>query len=325
MKRHSISTTSGPCVGQKGGKWLQHKDQLRKLQQKRYLQSSLRRSCAELHSRDLEYRRQISWQENSSRGFWSRHTNTSYSDFYCHREQKHTSTIESESTNIDGLNLRNGDEELPKAHEKLRSSVEVATFDDTVASVSENLNEIVTEANNTLPTSGGSKIVSKISNERSITRYTGSDLVCGVGGGGGSDVVGAADGSWPRVVASLLAQQSTLLRKLAVATSRGTLSSTSASAAQQLPPVLLPRRKWRNRRNRQRKRLRRLFTAAAASTNTATSPQTVAKNTKQILDAFQANERQECERALLEQSLSPHSSNSTKDRTTLRPFARLAK
>ena len=87
---------------------------------------------------------------------------------------------------------------------------------------------------------------------------------------------------WSRVVASLLAQHSVLLQKLATATLvdptayHQTLTAAAAAtttAAVPPPSRFFPRpanaqnrdadrRKWRNRRNRHRKKLRRLFYSA---------------------------------------------------------------
>ncbi|XP_018010298.2 serine/arginine repetitive matrix protein 2 isoform X1 [Hyalella azteca] len=76
-----------------------------------------------------------------------------------------------------------------------------------------------------------------------------------------SAALATVDEQWPRMVATLLAQQSALLHKLAAASE---CRASSGSGAALVPPVMLPRRKWRNRRNRQRKRLRRLFSATGA-------------------------------------------------------------
>ena len=78
--------------------------------------------------------------------------------------------------------------------------------------------------------------------------------------------VGASGGPWPQVVASLLAQHTALLQKLAASVSSPSgsqhqhLPSLPAAPAQQtLTSSQHARRKWRNRRNRQRKKLRRLY------------------------------------------------------------------
>lgn len=286
--------------------------QLRKLQQQRYLQSTLRRSCVELNRRTREYQQQRedrSWEDTRSFD-------------YLYRREKHrlSNSCSLTSKTCSGIIEPSFlDTEYFSQYDRpghLKSAVKVVspTLGSPAIFCSGSNNGHISYTT----TAESSAVVPWKSSCSTAVGSSATDLTCL-----GSEVVGAVaeGGPWPEVVASLLAQQSALLRKLAIATGT-TAGGVSAAAAPQLPPALLPRRKWRNRRNRQRKRLRRLFTAAAAATNTDASQLTLAKNTKQILDAVEAKERSGCEgTATLPQG---SANNSTQVHRTLRSFVRLA-
>lgn len=86
----------------------------------------------------------------------------------------------------------------------------------------------------------------------------------GYSGVGSREGAGVGGGPWEQLVASLLAQHTALLHKLAAAAPLTCASDTlthphSHTCSPALSLGHYARRNWRNRRNRQRKKLRRLY------------------------------------------------------------------